>query len=152
MCARTLTVKKTSPGNTEMPGSPVSYISLISLTRYLSNFLLLLSASPLRVYSSKPLHLGTLPWPWVTPPPCPGPDSQSATLLQCVEISVANTILVSNALVDSLLSAAHVTTGIIPPPAVQLPISHRLPPLPVSFSPLQLEVLSCPLSTPSYRR
>lgn len=95
----------------------------------------------LRVYSSK--HLGTRPVPGRTPP--------CATLLQGVEIArVPHNPVSGTGLLTQLSSGCgdHCTT---PCGSGSAPLSHCLTPLPVTFSPLQLQC-SQALSTPSYQR
>lgn len=106
-----------APGTLRCPAAPAPLVHFCDFSRcYLSNFLPLLTSSQLRVDSSKSLHLGTSPCPWVTPPPRPGPDSQTVTLLQCVEIADARTTLGSHARPGRLTQPGSCCPGIVPPP------------------------------------
>lgn len=113
-----------APGTLRCPSASAPLVHFCDFSHcYLSNFLPLLTSSQLRADSSKSLHLGMSPCPWVTPPPRPEPDSQTVTLLQCVEIADARTTLGSHAQPGRFTQPGSCCPGIVPPP-LQLSTSY----------------------------
>lgn len=137
-------------GTLGMQQGPIMSHFFDHLCCYLSNFLPLLSPSPWRVHSSKVMLLGTLQWPWVTPPWCVlGQMVRWPLYYRVWKYQAITTPWVMTCL-DVLLSSAPVAGAIVSPSSpFQLPISHRQSPAPVTFLSSQARNFSHALSPPS---